>query len=83
LFVGFTFDDPNPVCKLAPPKRPLLGGLFERKPNKQNPEFEDLESALLLPPGDGGLPRASRRLPASTRAIDPEIKALVAEALKD
>lgn len=78
-----TFDDPTPVCELAPPRRPLLGGLFERKPKRQSHELGDFESALQLLSNEGQLPQANRRLPAQTRAIDPEIKALVAEALKD
>lgn len=78
-----TFDDPNPVLELAPPKRPLLGGLFDRKPKTHNQEFGDLESALQLMSSDRPLSEASRRLPTQSRPVDPELKALVAEALKD
>lgn len=71
-------DDADPSLTLGPPKRALFGGLFERR-REPTPEFDGLEAALaseLMTP-KRALPRAT-----SSKPVDDELKALVAEALQ-
>lgn len=71
--------DPDPELALAPPRRPLFGGLFERASRKADPD--DIESFL-----ERGLPAHTPPRLASGQErsprVDAELKALVAEALE-
>lgn len=76
--------EPEPTLALSPPKRPFLGGIFERTRPPVVEAPEDLETAL-----ERQLSSSSSRLPATrtaqrlTRPVDNDIKALVAEVLKE
>lgn len=79
-----TPEDVDPAWSLSGPKRALFGGLFERNRPAAEPELDDLESALERQLTSGAnklaLPARSSR---STPAVDDELKALVAEALRN
>jgi hypothetical protein len=75
--------DPDPELALAPPKRPLFGGLFERSSRSADPD--DLETLLQHELPAHAPPRLAAGQVRSSRVprVDAELKALVAEALDE
>jgi hypothetical protein len=71
--------DADPGLVLAPPKRALFGGLFNRGRSEPAPRLDDLEGAL-----ERELSAGMRSLPSGRKSspVDEELKALVAEALR-
>lgn len=73
--------DADPTLALAPPKRPLFGGLFERRRPEPSSDLDDLERALER--GFGDVKRLPSAADGSKKSpVDDELKALVAEALR-